>query len=516
MKSNHHDALSVELRGIEPVPDTERHGSALDLLWVWFAANIGILAVVYGAVLVTDQRLDLWQVMLAAVVGGVLSFLLVGLLSIAGKWGGAPALTLSRASFGVRGNRGPTLISWISLVGWESAMSITAAYACLSLLNKVFGVSTTSDVWIIVSLAAVVIIALTIGLLGYDTIIWIQKWCTYVFGAMTVIVIVMLAAKADWHRVTSMPSAPTGVVIAGIGFIAAGAGISWLNTGPDYARYLPRPVKGRSIAGWVTLGASVPLIILVALGGLMAAGNQGLANAADPVSAIGVALPGWMAVPYLLTAIAGLMASTMLGLYSSGLNLLALGLRVKRPAAVSIDGILITAVGIYVMVIAQNFYGPLTTFLTLLAVPLCAWAAVFGVNMLRNRGYDVPALTRLDHSSPYWFTGGISVPAVTAWLIAILAGLAFTTAEVSPTDKWFSGPLASTWVGTNGLGWAVALVVAGVIYAVTARFAGGTTVLRQRREDVSTARDAVPAAAGAGTSVAESDPEAGELKGSIA
>jgi len=449
------------------------------------------------------------QAVLVAVVGSVLSFLLVGLLSIAGKWGGAPALTLSRASFGVRGNRGPTLISWISLVGWEAAMSVTAAYACLSLLNKVFGVSLVSDAWIVVSLALVVVIALVIGLLGYDTIIWIQKWCTYVFGAMTLVVIVMLAAKVDWHRVASVPSAPTGVVIAAIGFIAAGTGISWLNTGPDYARYLPRRVTGRAIAGWVTLGASVPLVVLIALGGLMAAGNKGLASAADPVSAIGTALPGWMAVPYLLTATAGLMASTVLSLYSSGLNLLALGLRVKRPAAVSIDGVLITAVGIYVMVIAQNFYGPLTTFLTLLAVPLCAWAAVFGVDMLRSRGYDVPGLTRFAHGSPYWFTGGVSIPAVAAWLIGIAAGLAFTTADVSATDKWFSGPLASTWVGTNGLGWAVALLVAGLIYATTARFAGGSRALRHGSDASSKARDGLPTAAGA-----EHDP--GELKGSIA
>src|SRR5258708_19118744 len=50
-------------------------------------------------------------------------------LSIAGKWGGAPMLTLSRAPFGTCGNLGPTLISWISLVGWETVTVITAAYA---------------------------------------------------------------------------------------------------------------------------------------------------------------------------------------------------------------------------------------------------------------------------------------------------------------------------------------------------------------------------------------------------
>ena len=31
---------AVETRGIEPVPDTERHGHAGQMFWTWFAANI--------------------------------------------------------------------------------------------------------------------------------------------------------------------------------------------------------------------------------------------------------------------------------------------------------------------------------------------------------------------------------------------------------------------------------------------------------------------------------------------
>ena len=128
---------AIELHGIEPVSDQDRHGRPFELFWVWFAANIGILGIVYGAIL-SAAGLNLLQSALVALAGSAGSFLLVGVLSAAGKWGGAPSLTLSRAPFGIRGNLGPALLSWISLVGWETISVITATYALLGLL-AIFG-----------------------------------------------------------------------------------------------------------------------------------------------------------------------------------------------------------------------------------------------------------------------------------------------------------------------------------------------------------------------------------------
>lgn len=42
---------SIERHGIEPIPDEDRHGSAIELFWVWCAGNIGILGLVFGAIL---------------------------------------------------------------------------------------------------------------------------------------------------------------------------------------------------------------------------------------------------------------------------------------------------------------------------------------------------------------------------------------------------------------------------------------------------------------------------------
>lgn len=81
---------AIETRGIEPVPDNERHGQAGQMFWTWFAANISILGLPLGATLVAFRGLNVWQAILVAVVGSFGSFALVGALSLAGKKGARP------------------------------------------------------------------------------------------------------------------------------------------------------------------------------------------------------------------------------------------------------------------------------------------------------------------------------------------------------------------------------------------------------------------------------------------
>ena len=455
----------IETRGIEPVPDGDRHGRAIGLFWTWSGANLGVLGITLGAALITVTGLDVYQALVVAAAGAAGSFLLVGLLSTAGKRGGAPGLTLSRSVFGVRGNRGPTLVSWLGFVGWETVMCTTAAYALLALLGRSGPVATTLCV------LATVLVAAVAGLFGHATIMWVQRWLTWVFGAMTLIVAVQLATTVDWPAVAARPAGPPGAVIGGIGFIAAGTGLGWLSAGADYARYLPRGTRSGRIVGATVLGATLPLLVLIPLGALMAAGNGELAAADDPVAAIGAALPSWMLVPYLITAVAGLIAAADLSMYSSGLNLITGGGRISRTTAVAVDAVLITAGGLYVTVVAQDFYGPFTTFLTLLAVPLTGWAGVVLVDMAGRRAYDPAGLVDTSPGGAYWYRGGVRPAAVLAWLAAIGAGLLCTRAA-SGAGVWFAGPFADAWIGRNGLGWLVAGLTGAAVYAPFARARG--------------------------------------------
>ncbi|MEU8714052.1 MULTISPECIES: cytosine permease [unclassified Streptomyces] len=459
---------AIETRGIEPVPDSERHGHAGQMFWTWFAANISILGLPLGATLVAFRGLDIWQSVLVAVLGSFGSFALVGALSLAGKKGGAPALTLSRAVFGQRGNAGPTLITWLSRVGWETISTTTAAYALLALLDAAFGIR-RNTVLTLLCLLVFIACTLLISGLGHATIMWINKWATVVFGILNLVVMGFLISTVDWSKVLDAPAGPASAVVAGVGFIASGTGIGWANAGADYARYLPRAIPGRRLVVASAFGAGIPLVLLISLGSLLSAGDPTLATSSDPVAAINAMLPSWMAIPYLVAAFGGLLMSNHLSTYSAGLTMITLGLRVPRAWAVAVDVVVMFAGGIYFMLIADDFYGPFSTFLTLLAVPISAWIGVVVVDSLRGRTYDPRALMDTTRSSAYWYTGGVRLPAVLGWALAIVAGLLFTKASTSASDVWFAGPLSGTWLGVNGLGWAVSMAVAAAVYALFGR-----------------------------------------------
>ena len=456
---------TVETRGIEPVRDADRGGRARQMFWTWFAANIGILGLPLGATLVVFKGLNIWQAAIAAVVGSVGSFALVGALSIAGKRGGAPGLTLSRAPFGVRGNAGPTLIAWISRVGWETITTTTAAYALLSLLHEAFGIA-QNTVLTIVCLLVFIVLTLLISGLGYATIMWVNRWATYVFGILNLVVMGFLVATVDWSTVLSAPAGSSFAVVGGIGTIAAGTGIGWANAGADYARYLPRKLPAHRLVFASAFGAGIPLILLICLGSLLSSGDSTLASASNPVAAVNAMLPPWMSVPYLIAAVGGLLLSNHLSVYSAGLTMLTLGIRVRRIFAVSGDVVLTFVGGIYFMLIAPGFYGPFNTFLTLLAVPITAWVGVFGVDVLRRRGYQHQGLMDTRSTSRYWYRAGICWQALLSWLLAIVIGMLFTEASTGPHDVWFAGPWAHSWIGAHGLGWVVTFLVAAALYGL--------------------------------------------------
>ncbi|MFH8717013.1 cytosine permease [Streptomyces zaomyceticus] len=455
-----HDG-AMETRGLEPVPDAERTGRVRELFPTWVAANISVLLLTMGAGLIVFNGLNFWQVLTVAIAAPVLSYGIVGLISIAGKRGGAPGMALSRAVFGQRGNLFPGALIWVARWGWETINAVTGAYAVLTVLDLLFGVQ-SNTLLIVVTLLLFVTCTFLVSGLGINALRVCSKWSTYLFGAFSVLVLVYLVANTDWSAVFDKPAGSTAMMVAGIGTIAAG-GISWVPSGPDFTRYLPRTASSKAMVGSTVGGAGIVVLPMVLMGAVMAVSTPDLASAQDPVSFIGELLPMWISVPYLVIALLGMLLINSMSMYSAGFTAQTLGIKVSRAAAVSVNAVISLIFGFLLMVVATSFIGSFISFLTLLAVAFSAWIGVFGVDMLRRRTYDAVALMDTTRSSAYWYRGGFAWQAMTAWAVALLVGLLFTRVD------WFSGPLASSSIGENGLGWAATIVVAGVLYAVLPR-----------------------------------------------
>lgn len=63
----------------------------------------------------------------------------------------------------------------------------------------------------------------------------------------------------DRWAVLDKPAGSTARLIAGIGTIAAG-GISWVPSGPDSTRSLPRTASGRAVVGSTVDGAGIVVL----------------------------------------------------------------------------------------------------------------------------------------------------------------------------------------------------------------------------------------------------------------
>lgn len=458
---------SIETHGIDPIPESDRHGTPIELFWIWCAANISILGVTYGAFLVAYYSLDLPQAIVATLVGTVVSFLLVGFVSLAGKLGGAPTLVLSRASFGVVGNAIPTLVSYVSLVGWEIILVALATFAAETVLSRLGWIH--GDAALAVSFVIVAGATIVIGLLGHATIVRIQTWFTYAFAVLTVVFMVLVWSDIDWTKVTSLPAGPFwGGLVAGTSIIMAGLGIGWVNVGADYSRYLPRRASSGAVVGWTTFGATVAPVILIIFGVLLTANNQALATSSNPIGVLAKPLPTWFLMPYMLVAVGGLVAGALLDIYSSGLNLLTLGVPLPRYQSVAIDGVLMIIGNIYILFFNQNFFAPFQGFLITLGVLLAAWAAIFLTDMWlfrRGEGYAERELY-----SPGGRYGAWNVPGVASFLVASFVGLGLVTSTawifswVGYLLRWFGWENSS--LATSSIGLFIGFLLAGAMYAI--------------------------------------------------
>ncbi len=473
--------MTVERNGINVISEGERKGQPRDLFWPWCAANISVFGISYGS-FVLGFGVNGWQAVVAGVAGVVLSFLLVGLVSLAGRRGSAPTMALSRAAFGVRGNSVPSLVSYLILVGYETALVALATFATATVFGRLGW--NDGDATKIVAFVVVALIIVAGGVLGFDTVMRLQKWLTILMLVVTVGYIALTVDEVAWSAVGDLPSGDGKAVFGAFVVVLSGFGISWVNAAADYSRYLPRGASSNGIVGWTTFGGSLPLVILITYGVLIAGSDPDLSAglAADPIGALTTTLPDWFLVPFAVVAVAGLVSGALLDIYSSGLTLLTLGLPAPRWVAAAIDGVIMILGTIYIVWFAGDFLTPFFAFLVTLAVPIAAWCGVFLADLLvRRRDYD-----SADLFDPRGRYGSVNLAGLGSMLVATLVGwglVVSTAADGYPPEAagfgWQGylleplglGPkLDGPWTYAN-LGVIVALVLPFLAYLLLGRSA---------------------------------------------
>ncbi|MEO8908111.1 MAG: hypothetical protein ABI310_08550, partial [Microbacteriaceae bacterium] len=227
--------------------------------------------------------------------------------------------------------------------------------------------------------------------------------------------------------------------------------------------------------------------------------NGAIAN--DPIGALTSILPVWFLVPFAIVAVLGLIGGAVLDIYSSGIALLSAGVKIPRPVAAGIDGVIMIIGAVFIVFFSSSFIGPFQGFLITLGTPIAAWCGIFLADMvLRRRDY-----ADKDLFNPRGRYGSVNGLAVGTLVVGTAVGWGLITNPITDAHwlNWLGYLLEPFGFGGRGGAWAYANlgVLAALVIGFLAIILFGRGTIR-RQEAGADAADADAAAASAGGATA--------------
>ncbi|MER5485579.1 cytosine permease [Streptomyces sp. NPDC002812] len=449
-------AGSVESRGIDVVPAAERHGTARELFSLWAAPNVSYLSFVVGGTLVL-MGMSLAEAM-AVIVAGNSFWLLTGFIAVSGPAAGTSGSVISRAMYGVVGNKvvvaltGWLIASLYLALNWSAASTAGLGLAARLGLPQ----SAALDAAVVCLIAGITIL---IAIFGHATIVRLYGVLTVLLTLVFLALSAMVLAHADWSYTPAEPLTGTQhlVVLASGLTIVASAPLSYANS-PDLARYLPQHTSGRAITLWTAAGAFLPSVAFTAIGALAATAL----DMSDPQTALESIMPPWFVPAFVAAVVVNTVANNGITAYSSGLSMQSIGVRLPRTIAVLVIGVMGTVMTLFALLVF-DFLAAVNTMMELVVVITGPCMAVYATDIvLRRNRYDGHQLHDESRTSPFWYRGGINWPGV----LATLAGIGAATLCAGSTS--WAGPVSAAMGGLN-LAVPVGVLGSAVLYGALTR-----------------------------------------------
>ncbi|MGZ4531163.1 MAG: purine-cytosine permease family protein [Mycobacteriaceae bacterium] len=437
---------AVEQRSIDYVPANERHGRPRSLLFVWFAANTSITAVVTGALFIVLGNNALWSIP-AIVLGNIAGGFFTSLHSAQGPRLGVPQMIQSRAQFGYLGAILPLILALMIFLGFYATGLVLGGQAMASLLH----IST--------HLGAVVfaIMSTVLAIYGYRHIHRFSHFAAILSGVVFLGLFVRLLVDPQTGTTFAQHSFAAAPFILGISLAA-----SWqLTFGPyiaDYSRYLPETTPKSATIGWTFLGSVAGASLAMVLGAMVAA-IGGKAFLADQVGYL-AHLGGPVSMVVLLAVICGKLTGDTLSTYGGYMSVVTIvtsltGEKTVRPRHRTLYVCAISAAALAIALAATStFLSTFTNFLLFLLYFMTPWSAINLVDYywVRRERYQISEL--FNTRGVY---GRVNKGAFVAYLIGVAIQIPFMNSTL------YVGPIAN-WLGGAEVAWVLGLVVAGGLY----------------------------------------------------
>jgi nucleobase:cation symporter-1, NCS1 family len=427
--------VAVETRGIAPIPESNRYGSARRLFTVWFAPNLTMTGVFTGTLAIV-LGLGFWLGLLAMAVGTVLGALPVAYLSTWGPRTGTGQLPLSRLAFG-DGVVLPGVVQWLSSIAWDGLVGLFGGEALAALLHLPFALA----------VAIVLLLQCVVGVFGYEVIHRVQA----VMSVVLAVTFAVLAVKlVSGHQVVT-GSTVHGKDLAGAFVlevtIALSLAISWASYAADYSRYLPTSTSRKGVF-WYSLGGIVLSYAAIQAIGIASAGALSDQTAEGVRHVMGGGVLGVLALLAIGLAAVG---SNAMNDYSGSLALQTVGIRLRRPVSACV--VTVAAFGLILWLHQGDLASKFQNVLLFVGYWIPGFVAVVAIDWrVRSRGR-----TSVDPLREHTSRREAAIAVVT-----FLAG--FGAAVPFMDTSLFVGPVARTLHGAD-IAYFVAFVVTAALYA---------------------------------------------------
>jgi len=445
-------AAVLEDRTIQPIPVSERHGTARDLFTIWFGSNIMLLTVVTGALAATVFGLPFTWAVVALCIGNLAGAVFMALHAAQGPILGVPQMVQTRGQFGSYGALLVVALVIVMYVGFFASNLVLSGEALVALWPGAHELQAIVLIAVISAVGAV---------LGHDLIHAYARWMSWISGAALLIVFFWIVFIHGLPLLFHIKGTVTSAGLLGAVSVAALWQIAYAPYVSDYSRYLPADTGART-AFWATfwgcsLGSSLPMI----LGALIGACIVG----EDVVKGMGQLTGGFAPVALLAFTIAMLPTNAM-NLYCGALSVLTIGQTfaprwVPRAAARTIVVIALSGAALVLSVLGKDSFAVnYTNFILLLLYVLVPWTAINLVDyyLVRHGDYDVASFMRQDGG----VYGRVNVAALVCYVFGIIIQVPFMSTPL------YTGPVAAALHGAD-LSWLIGLALTSPLYFFLAK-----------------------------------------------
>lgn len=452
-------ASHPETRGTELIHTSQRRGRARDLFPVWAAPNVSVLNFTVGASLIL-LGLELWQALLV-IIAGSLPWIFTGIVAISGPAAGTSGSVITRAIYGIRGNRlVVAFFGWLISAVFLALNWLASSFMGAELLGRLgFGDPVAAPILVTLVVAAVTVL---VAVFGHGLILRTYPYVALVLLVIFLLVTAFVLPHVDWSysAAASAGGALEGAPLCSamsIGFaVLASTPLSYSNS-PDMARYLPATTKPSRIIAATALGGALPCIVFTAVGSLLATGIAPAAIDLGIQSALLALLPAWLGPMFVLGVIINTISLNGMTTYTASMAFQSIGVPIRRiPSAIVVGGIG-TGLTIY-LVLSTSLLDAVNLMLQLLVLISGPTMAIFATDVIRRRNnYDGPELFDERPGGRFWYTRGWNL----AGLLAVAAGAA--VASLFLTSGPWTGPIAAA-MGNIDLSVPVSMAVTSALY----------------------------------------------------